>query len=55
MQEDQHNAVDELKCIFYEGLCLKIQGIIVYIFEGPCICLFLVNLQCPKVWFMYCS
>lgn len=27
MQEDQNNAVDELKSIFEEGLSLKIQGI----------------------------
>lgn len=49
-QEDQCNAVDELKRIFDEGLSLKIQGTVdscsfiivknLRYFEGPCNCLF---------------
>lgn len=59
MQEDQNNAVDELKSIFEEGLSLKIQGIercsfmmvmIFIFFEIHAFVYFLLfSLHCPKV------
>jgi len=58
MQEDQHNAVDELNSIFEAGLSLKIQGIReccsvilvkIFIFKTHGFIYFLVSLLCLKV------
>lgn len=60
-REDQHNVVDELKCILADGLSLKIQGYSGFCLPDlsyfrpsyPYICCYLVNTLHTIVWFYF--